>query len=108
LEQVVCSILQQTNAKGGEKLNYKRFLLIALVAAGLMIASASRSDAGVSVGIGIGFPVGYVGYGYAPYGYTYPAYYYPRPVYYPAPVVYTGVSYYWHNGHRVYYGRRCR
>ena len=38
----------------------KKLLLIALVAGGLMFTGAPRSDAGVSVGIGFGFPVAYL------------------------------------------------
>jgi len=43
-------------------MNWKRLLLIALVAGGLAFVPAQRSDAGVSVGIGFGGPVGYYGY----------------------------------------------
>jgi len=71
--------------------NYmKRLLLIALVASGLAFVPAQRSDAQVSVGIGVGYP-GY--YGYYPYGY-----YRPYPYY-----GYYGPSFYWYNGHRYYY-----
>ena len=68
----------------------KKLLLIALVAGGLAFVPAQRSDAGVSVGIGVGFP-GY--YGYYPYSY----YYRPYPYYY-----YGGPSFYWSGGHRYY------
>ena len=51
-------------------MNWKRLLLIALVAGGLAFVPAQRSDAGVSFGIGFGGPVGY--YGYYPYGYYRP------------------------------------
>jgi hypothetical protein len=69
--------------------NYmKKLLLIALVASGLAFVPVQRSDAQVSVGIGVGYP-GY--YGYYPYGYyrPYPYYGYYRP-------------YYWYGGHRYY------
>jgi hypothetical protein len=73
-------------------MNWKKLLLIGAVAGLLAFVPAQRSDAGVSVGIGIGFP-GY--YGYYPYGYyrPYPYYgYYYRPHYY--------------GGHRYYYRHR--
>ena len=73
----------------------KKLLLIALVAGGLAFVPAQRSDAGVSVGIGVGFP-GY--YGYYPYGYYgpyYGSYYRPYPYY-------GGSSFYWYGGHRYY------
>ena len=60
----------------------KKLLLIALVASGLAFVPVQRSDAQISVGIGVG--PGY--YGYYPYGY-----YRPYPYY----------GYY--NGHRYYY-----
>jgi hypothetical protein len=44
----------------------KKLLLIALVASGLAFVPVQRSDAQVSVGIGVGYR-GY--YGYYPYGY---------------------------------------
>ncbi|HYY35264.1 MAG TPA: hypothetical protein VE867_02720 [Candidatus Binatia bacterium] len=78
-------------------MNWKKLLLIGLVAGLLAFVPVQRSDAGVSVGIGIGFP-GY--YGYYPYGYYYPyrySYYRPYPYYgYYRP-------YYWYGGHRYYY-----
>ncbi len=37
-------------------MNWKKLLLIGLVASGFAFAAAPRSDAGVSVGIGFGFP----------------------------------------------------
>ena len=73
-------------------MNWKKLLLIGSVAGLLAFVPVRRSDAGVSVGIGIGFP-GY--YGYYPYGYyrPYPYYgYYYRPYYY--------------GGHRYYYRHR--
>jgi len=59
----------------------KKLLLIAVVAAGLMVAGTTRSDA--QVYFSIGFGPGY--YGYYPYGYY-------RPYYRP----------YWYGGHRYY------
>ena len=95
-------------------MNWKKLLLIAVVAAGFVFASASSSEAGrVSVGIGIGFPVGYAAYGYGPY-YGYPGYYpygyYPPPPlpYVRVPVVFSTPGYYWYHGRRIYYGRPCR
>lgn len=84
----------------------KKLLFIGLVVAGFAFASAPRSDAGVSIGIGLGIPGGY--YGPYPYGYgcyrPYRAYYrYPRPYY--RTVVYSSPRRYWHRGHRVYYSR---
>ena len=76
-------------------MNWKRLLLIALVAGGLAFVPAQRSDAGVSVGIGFGGPVGY--YGYYPYGYYPYRYYRPYPYY----GYYYGPSY-WYGGHRYY------
>ncbi len=67
----------------------KKLILIALAAGGIAMASAPSSNAGVAVGIGFGVPVGY---GY-PYGY-----YRPYPYY-----GYVGPTFYWSNGHRVYY-----
>jgi hypothetical protein len=69
-------------------MNWKKFLLIGSVAGLLALVPVQRSDAGVSVGIGIGFPGCY---GYYPYGY-----YRPYPYY----------GYYWHGGHRYYYRHR--
>ncbi len=74
----------------------KKLLLIALVAGGLMFTGAPRSDAGVSVRIGFGFPVAY------PYPYPYA---YPYPYGFYGPAVYAGPSFYWHNGHRVLVAR---
>jgi hypothetical protein len=69
----------------------KKLLLIALVASGLAFVPAQRSDAQVSVGIGVGYP-GY--YGYYPYGY-----YRPYPYY----GYYNGHRYYYrHHGHHYY------
>jgi hypothetical protein len=79
-------------------MNWKRLLLIALVAGGLAFVPAQRSDAGISVGIGFGGPVGY--YGYYPYGYGYYPYRYYRP--YPYYGHYYGPSYYWYGGNRYY------
>ena len=76
-------------------MNWKKLLLIGSVAGLLIFVPVQRSDAGVSVGIGIGFPgyYGYYPYGYYPYGYYRP---YPYYGYYYRP------SYYWYGGHRYY------
>ena len=87
-------------------MNWKRLLLIALVAGGLAFVPAQRSDAGVSVGIGFGGPVGY--YGYYPYGYYPYRYYRPYPYYgyYYRPYYgYGGHRYYRHNRRHHYYRR---
>ena len=62
----------------------KKLLLIALVAGGLTLTAAPRSEAQVFFSFGVG--PGY--YGYYPYRY-YPYRYYYRP-------------YYWYGGHRYY------
>jgi hypothetical protein len=83
-------------------MNWKKILLIAVVAVGFAFAAAPRSEARVFVNVGLGFPGfyygpgPYYGYGYAPYGY-----YYGGPRYY-----YNGRPYYWYRGQRVYYSRR--
>ncbi len=73
-------------------MNWKKLLLIALVVSGLAFVPVQRSDAQVSVGIGVGPSGGY--YGYYPYGY-----YRPYPYY----GYYSGPSYYWYGGRRYYY-----
>ena len=72
-------------------MNWKKLLLITLVAGVIAFVPAPRSDAGVSVGIGFGFPVGYYGYPYYPYYAPYPYYGY-----------YAGPSFYWYGGQRVF------
>ena len=48
----------------------KKFMIIALLAIGFIVLTAPESNAGVSIGIGVGFPV--YGYpAYYPYGYGY-------------------------------------
>jgi len=83
----------------------KKFMLIALVAIGFIVVATPESNAGVSIGIGFGFP-GFYGYPtYYPYG-CYPYSYYP----YGGPVVYYSSGYrpyYWWHGRRIYY-RRAR
>ena len=80
----------------------KKLLLIAVVAAGFAFVSAPKSEAGVSIGIGIGYPGCY-------YPQPYYGCYYPRPYYgYYSPVVYGGPSFYGYRGHRVYYSRHHR
>jgi hypothetical protein len=77
----------------------KKLLLIALMVSGLTFIPTQRSDAQISVGIGVGFPGGY--YGYPGYGYGYYPYGYYRP--YPYYGYYGRPSFYWSGGHRVYY-----
>jgi hypothetical protein len=81
-------------------MNWKKVLLMALVAGGIAFVPAQRTDAGVGFSIGVGFP-GY--YSYYPYGYyrPYPYYGYYRP--YPYYGYYYGPSFYWYGGHRYYY-----
>ena len=73
-------------------MNWKKVLLIALVATGVGFVPMQRSNAQVSVGIGVGGYPGY--YGYYPYGY-----YRPYPYY----GYYYGPPFYWYGGHRYYY-----
>lgn len=78
-------------------MNWKKLLLIGSVAGLLAFVPVQRSDAGVSVGIGIGFP-GY--YGYYPYGYYRP---YPYYGYYYRPYYYGGHRYYYRHRYHHYY-----
>ena len=80
-------------------MNLKKFLLIGLAIGGFVFATASPSQAGVSIGIGV--PIGY----YPPY---YPYGYYPYPYYrgYYGPGVYVGPRYYWYHGRRYFYHHR--
>jgi len=80
-------------------MNWKKLLLIGSVAGLLAFVPVQRSDAGVSVGIGIGFP-GY--YGYYPYGYYRP---YPYYGYYYRPYYYGGHRYYYRHRYHHYYPR---
>ena len=78
----------------------KKFMIIVL--------TAPESNAGVSIGIDVGFPV--YGYpAYYPYGYGYyPSSYYPYSAPYYQPVIYYSAvygPYYWSHGHRVYVRR---
>jgi len=74
----------------------KKFMTVALLAIGFIVLAAPESNAGVSIGIGVGFP-GFYGYpAYYPYGY-YPPYY--RPVIYYSAVL---GPYYWWHGQRVF------
>src|SRR5215210_1214113 len=77
---VVLSCVQLEQTTGGKQMNWKKLLLIGVIAAGFGFVAAPRADAGLSVGIGIGAPLGYGGYGYGGYGYG--GYGYARPVYY--------------------------
>jgi hypothetical protein len=86
----------------------KKFMIIALLAIGFIVLTAPESNAGVSIGIGVGFPV--YGYpAYYPYGYGYYRYsYYPYAAPYYRPVIYYSSvygPYYWWHGHRVYVRR---
>jgi hypothetical protein len=84
-----------TNKEGNTTM--KKLLLIALMACGFAFVPAQRSDAQVSVGIGVGYPS--YGYRYYPsYGYGYYPYRYYRPYRYYG--YYNGRPYY--NGHRYY------
>ena len=92
-------------------MNWKKLLLIAVIAAGFAFVSAPRSEAGVAVGIGIGVPVGYgyggYGYGYAPVAYPYGGY--PYGYYSPGYVrVAVRPHYHWRHGHRIYCTARHR
>jgi hypothetical protein len=76
----------------------KKLLIIAVIALTSLFATVPDSKAGVSIGIGFGFP-GFYAYPppYYPYGY---------PVAYPP--VYVGVGFrpyssYWCHGRRIYY-----
>ena len=87
-------------------MNWKKLLLIGSVAGLLAFVPVQRSDAGISVGIGIGYP-GY--YGYYPYGYYYPyrySYYRPYRYYGYRPYYrYGGDRYYRHHRYHHYYRR---
>jgi len=82
----------------------KKFMMIALVATGFIMIATPESNAGVSIGIGLGLPVGscgypaYYQYGYYPYG----AAYYPPVIYYSS--VYG--PYYWWHGRRIFVRHR--
>ena len=81
----------------------KKFMIIALLAISFIALAAPESKAGVSIGVGVGFP-GVYGYpAYYPYGYgCYPYGYYP-PYYRPV-IYYSAVfgPYYWWHGQRVF------
>jgi len=87
----------------------KKFMIIALLAIGFVVLTAPESNAGVSIGIGLGFPAYYpYGYGCYPYGY-YSSSYYPYSAPYYQPVVYYSAiygPYYWWHGHRVFVQHR--
>ncbi|MDQ2867215.1 MAG: hypothetical protein M3R59_02215 [Verrucomicrobiota bacterium] len=90
----------------------KKLLLIIALAGGFIFVGAPKSEAGISVGIGFGGPVGYGYYPYgAPYYAAYPAYYpygYYRG-YYGGPHYRVGYRpYYWRHGRRIYHARRWR
>ena len=75
----------------------KKFMMIALVAIGFIVIATPESNAGVSIGIGFGYPA-YYPYGYYPYG----AAYYRPVVYYSSGYR----PYYWWHGRRIYYRDR--
>jgi hypothetical protein len=92
----------------------KKFMIIALLAIGFIGLTAPESNAGVSIGIGVGFPVyGYPAYypygqGGYPYGY-YQSSYYPYGAPYYRPVIYYSSAfgpYYWWHGQRVFVRHR--
>ena len=81
----------------------KKLLLIAAVVGAFAFISVPKSDAGVRVGIGLGFPIAYPGYGYPYYpdAYGYPYGYAPYyPVVYSSPFVYSRPVVVFRNGHR--------
>ncbi len=81
----------------------KKFMMIALVAIGFIVLATPESNAGVSIGIGFGFP-GF--YGYPAFICYYPYGYYPYGAAYYRPVVYYSSGYgpyYWWHGRRIYY-----
>lgn len=81
---------------GGEEM--KKFMTIALLAVGFIVLETPESNAGVSIGIGVGFP-GVYGYpAYYPYGYGYYPPYYRPIIYYSAAFG----PYYWWHGQRVF------
>src|SRR6266498_2719828 len=94
----------QNNKQEGNT-TMKRLLLIALMAGGLAFVPAQRSDAQVSVGIGVGYPS--YGYRYYPYGYGYYPYRYYRPYRYygysRGPSYYYGHRYRHHRYHHYYH-----
>jgi hypothetical protein len=80
----------------------KKFMMIALVAIGFIVVATPESNAGVSIGIGFGFPA------YYPYGY-YPYSYYPYGAPYYRSTVYYGSGYrpyYWWHGRRIFVRHR--
>ena len=89
----------------------KKFMIGALVTIGFIVMATPESNAGVSIGIGFGFPgscgyPSYYPYGYSPYGYYN---YYPYGAGYYRPAAYYGSGYrpyYWWHGRRIYYRHR--
>jgi hypothetical protein len=63
---------------------------------GAALSSAKPAEAGVFIGFGFGFPVGFSGFYYPPYPYLYypPPGYYPALGYYPPPAGYQPSSVY--------------
>lgn len=91
-------------------MNWKKLLLIGAAVIGFAFAPVAKSNAGLSVNIGLGYPSGYGyyggGYGYyggsrcysSNFGYGYP--YYGASYY--RPVVYYSNNYRWYHGRRIY------
>jgi hypothetical protein len=69
----------------------KKFITIALLAIAFIMVAAPELNAGVSIGIGVGFPAVYGNPAYYPYGYgCYPYSYYGAPYYRPCSGLITG------------------
>lgn len=80
----------------------KKFMMIALVAIGFIVLATPESNAGVSIGIGLGFP------GFYGYPACYPYGYYPYGAAYYPPVIYSSIygPYYWWHGRRIFVRHR--
>ncbi|HEY2801049.1 MAG TPA: hypothetical protein VGI85_10660 [Chthoniobacterales bacterium] len=85
-------------------MNWKKLLFVVAAVGAFAFVSAPKSEAGVHIGIGIGFPIVYPAYGY-PY-----AGYYPYAYNYGAYPYYGSYGYYSYGGpifyHRHYLYRR--
>ena len=82
-------------------MNWKKILLVAIAAGAFVFTAAPRSEAGISVGIGLGYPA--YPYPYYPYPYYggYPYYGYVGPYWY-------GPGFYFYHGHRVFFSQPWR
>jgi hypothetical protein len=83
----------------GAALRIRRVSVIAAVALTTVLgfgAAVKPAEAGVFVGFGFGFPIGFPGFYYPPYPYLYypPPGYYPALGYYPPPAGYQSSSVY--------------